>query len=65
MHYSPYGFAIDSSIPTIITCDPDGMDIIGQRTHMSGCDIERVQLLYGCKSEVGHFGFPVLVIKLM
>jgi hypothetical protein len=49
MHYSPYGFAIDPEVPTIITIDPDAMDIIGQRLRLSDFDIERVQVIYGCK----------------
>merc|ERR1711976_524610 len=48
LHYSPYGFAIDRNIPTIITADPDAMDVIGQRVALSQMDIERVQILYGC-----------------
>jgi len=48
LHYSPYGFAIDDTIPTIYTCDPDAMDIIGQREALDALDIERVQILYNC-----------------
>ncbi len=54
MHYGPYGFAIDPEIPTIYTCDPDAMDIIGQRVELSALDIERVQVLYGCLDAVSR-----------
>lgn len=46
LHYGAYGFAVDPSIPTIIPHDPDAE--IGQRTHMSELDIERVQIFYCC-----------------
>jgi len=46
MHYGAYGFAIDPSVPTIITIDPDAE--IGQRVTLSAIDIERVQIHYGC-----------------
>jgi hypothetical protein len=46
LHYGPYGFAIDPSIPTIIPHDPNAE--IGQRVTLSALDIERVQILYGC-----------------
>merc|ERR1711976_199885 len=57
LHYGPYGFAIDRNIPTILTLDPDAMDIIGQRVALSEMDIERVQILYGCitPAESKHF----------
>lgn len=50
MHYGPYGFAIDPSIPTIITIDPDAE--IGQRVTLSEVDIERVQIFYECLDPV-------------
>jgi len=46
MHYGAYGFAINPTIPTIIPNDPDAE--IGQRTHLSELDIERVQIAYKC-----------------
>jgi len=48
MHYGAYDFAIDRSQPTIIPKDPRAQ--IGQRTTLSARDIERVQILYGCRS---------------
>ena len=50
MHYPAYGFAVDRSVPTIIPLDPNAE--IGQRNGMSPIDIERVQILYGCKRAV-------------
>ncbi|CAH1794155.1 unnamed protein product, partial [Owenia fusiformis] len=46
MHYGAYSFAVDRTIPTIITIDPDAE--IGQRTRLSTLDIQRVQKLYDC-----------------
>ena len=53
MHYGAYGFAVDRNIPTIIPLDPTAT--IGQRVKMSALDVERVQLLYGCKKAVSVF----------
>ena len=50
MHYGAYGFAIDRNIPTIIPNDPDAE--IGQRTHLSELNIERVQIAYNCLNPV-------------
>jgi hypothetical protein len=47
MHYGAYGFAIDPTIPTIITINPENAEI-GQRVTLSEIDIERVQIHYGC-----------------
>ena len=47
MHYHKSAFAIDPGRPTIIPHNPDVQ--IGQRSHLSDTDIERIQLLYGCK----------------
>ena len=52
MHYSAFGFAVDRSIPTIIPLDPSAE--IGQRLALSAIDIERVQILYGCKNAVSR-----------
>lgn len=46
MHYYPYEFAIDQSIPTVRAIK-EGVTI-GQRIGMSQLDILRVQKLYGC-----------------
>jgi hypothetical protein len=50
MHYGAYGFAIDPTVPTIITIDEDAE--IGQRVTLSAIDIERVQIHYGCLDPV-------------
>ena len=50
MHYGAYGFAVDRNVPTIVPLDRNAR--IGQRARMSALDIERVQLLYGCKRAV-------------
>ncbi|GAB1600720.1 astacin-like metalloprotease toxin 2, partial [Argonauta hians] len=46
MHYGPYAFAIDRSIPTIIPLKKGA--IIGQRSGMSQLDIIQFQRLYKC-----------------
>jgi len=50
MHYGAYGFAIDPTVPTIITLDEDAE--IGQRITLSAIDIERVQIHYECLDPV-------------
>lgn len=50
MHYHAYSFAIDDDVPTIIPIDPEAE--IGQRTHLSQLDIERVQIAYNCLNAV-------------
>ena len=52
MHFEPYTFSVDPDIPTVIPKDPDAK--IGQRTHLTDCDIVRLQMLYGCIEEVSH-----------
>jgi len=47
MHYGAYAFAVDPNIPTIIPHVSGAQ--IGQRTTLSALDIERVQILYGCR----------------
>jgi len=46
MHYSAYGFAIDSSIPTIFV-RVEGAEI-GQRTRFSETDLLKLNTLYNC-----------------
>jgi len=61
MHYGPYGFAIDPTIPTIIPHDPKAE--IGQRVTLSELDIERVQILYGCLAAEDSVYFKHLDMK--
>lgn len=46
MHYGAYGFAINSSLPTIVPLDPTAE--IGQRIGMSYDDILRIKHMYSC-----------------
>ena len=48
MHYSATSFTANGS-PTISV--PNG-ETIGQRTALSDCDVERIQVHYGCKDKV-------------
>jgi hypothetical protein len=61
MHYSAYAFAIDDTIPTIITLDEDAE--IGQRITLSELDIERVQIYYGCLDAADSVHFKHLANK--
>ena len=54
MHYKAYTFAVDPTTPTIIPTDPLALVVIGQRLALSDLDIERVQILYGCKNAVSR-----------
>ncbi|MFK7884929.1 MAG: M12 family metallopeptidase [Phycisphaerales bacterium] len=47
MHYGAFFFAIDPSIPTIITTDPGFQDLIGQREFLSPVDEEGLVTLLG------------------
>ena len=51
MHYPEWAFQIGNK-PTIIPHDANVE--IGKRDTLSPCDIEKVQIHYGCKSKVNH-----------
>lgn len=48
MHYAPYSFNKNDSIPTITTKIPAFNDIIGQRLDFSAIDLERLNRMYNC-----------------
>ncbi|KAL1771248.1 meprin A subunit alpha [Sigmodon hispidus] len=48
MHYRPFSFNKNESIPTITTKIPEFNDIIGQRLDFSPIDLERVNRMYNC-----------------
>ena len=48
--FSPYSFAVDHSVPTIVPHDPNA--VIGQRNELSEVDIERIQIYYCCLNAV-------------
>ncbi|KAM9196224.1 LOW QUALITY PROTEIN: meprin A subunit alpha-like [Mergus octosetaceus] len=50
MHYAPYSFNKNDSIPTITTKIPAFNDIIGQRLDLSAIDLERLNRMYNCTS---------------
>ncbi|NWH70486.1 MEP1A protein, partial [Piaya cayana] len=50
MHYGPFSFNKNSSIPTITTKIPEFNDIIGQRLDFSAIDLERLNRMYNCTS---------------
>ena len=61
MHYDAYAFAIDRSTPTIIPHDKNAK--IGQRTHLSNADIERIQIAYKCLSAVSVSKFMLTYLQ--
>lgn len=50
MHYAPFSFNKNASIPTITTKIPAFNDIIGQRLDFSAIDLERLNRMYNCTS---------------
>ncbi|XP_078397500.1 meprin A subunit alpha [Cetorhinus maximus] len=50
MHYAPFSFNINKSIPTIIAKIPAFDDIIGQRLDFSATDLLRLNRMYNCSS---------------
>ncbi|NXP76367.1 MEP1A protein, partial [Ramphastos sulfuratus] len=50
MHYRPFSFNKNESVPTITTKIPEFNDIIGQRLDFSAIDLERLNRMYNCTS---------------
>ncbi|XP_009870037.1 PREDICTED: meprin A subunit alpha [Apaloderma vittatum] len=50
MHYQPFSFNKNESIPTITANIPAFDDIIGQRLDLSAIDLERLNRMYNCTS---------------
>ncbi|NXX96472.1 MEP1A protein, partial [Centropus bengalensis] len=50
MHYQPFSFNKNASIPTITAKIPEFNDIIGQRLDLSAIDLERLNRMYNCTS---------------
>jgi len=48
MHYQPFSFNKNSSIPTITAKIPEFDDVIGQRLDLSAIDLERLNRMYNC-----------------
>ncbi|XP_027794098.2 meprin A subunit alpha [Marmota flaviventris] len=48
MHYGPFSFNKNDSIPTITTKIPEFNSIIGQRLDFSTIDLERLNRMYNC-----------------
>ncbi|CAO2607626.1 Meprin A subunit alpha [Lemmus lemmus] len=49
MHYAPFSFNKNESIPTITTKIPEFNGIIGQRLDFSAIDLERLNRMYNCR----------------
>uniref|UniRef100_A0A8D2L7K3 Metalloendopeptidase n=1 Tax=Varanus komodoensis TaxID=61221 RepID=A0A8D2L7K3_VARKO len=52
MHYGPYSFNKNSSIPSITTKIPEFNDVIGQSQDLSKIDLERLNRMYNCASSL-------------
>ncbi|XP_062971918.1 meprin A subunit alpha-like [Elgaria multicarinata webbii] len=52
MHYGPYSFNKNSSIPSITTKIPEFNDVIGQSQDLSRIDLERLNRMYNCASSL-------------
>ncbi|KAM7061044.1 meprin A subunit alpha [Acridotheres tristis] len=50
MHYAPFSFNKNASVPTITAKIPAFDDIIGQRLDLSAIDLERLNRMYNCTS---------------
>ncbi|MEE6522269.1 hypothetical protein FKM82_020714, partial [Ascaphus truei] len=50
MHYGPFSFNKNESVPTITAKIPAFNDIIGQRLDFSEIDLERLKRMYNCTS---------------
>uniref|UniRef100_A0A8C9ABG7 Meprin A subunit n=1 Tax=Prolemur simus TaxID=1328070 RepID=A0A8C9ABG7_PROSS len=48
MHYGPYSFNKNASVPTITAKIPEFDSIIGQRLDFSALDLERLNRMYNC-----------------
>ncbi|XP_059557482.1 meprin A subunit alpha isoform X1 [Myotis daubentonii] len=48
MHYAPFSFNKNVSVPTITTKIPEFNSIIGQRLDFSAIDLERLNRMYNC-----------------
>ncbi|XP_015743316.1 meprin A subunit alpha [Python bivittatus] len=52
MHYGPYSFNKNSSVPSITTKIPEFNNVIGQSQDMSKIDLERLNRMYHCASSL-------------
>ncbi|NXT03541.1 MEP1A protein, partial [Jacana jacana] len=50
MHYQPFSFNKNESIPTITAKIPEFNNVIGQRLDLSAIDLERLNRMYNCTS---------------
>ena len=61
MHYRSTSFTKDGSDTISV---PEGVTtVIGQRDHLSDCDIERIQVHYGCKAKVSYAEYEILTLQ--
>lgn len=56
MHYAPFSFNKNASVPTITAKIPAFDDIIGQRLDFSAIDLERLNRMYNCSKSEFNYG---------
>uniref|UniRef100_A0A6J0UD92 Metalloendopeptidase n=1 Tax=Pogona vitticeps TaxID=103695 RepID=A0A6J0UD92_9SAUR len=52
MHYGPYSFNINSSVPTVTTKIPEFNEVIGRSQDLSRIDLQRLNHMYNCASSL-------------
>ncbi|XP_058038261.1 meprin A subunit alpha-like [Ahaetulla prasina] len=52
MHYGPYSFSKNNSVPSITTKIPEFNNVIGQSKDMSKIDVKRLNRMYHCASSL-------------
>ncbi|CAG5124242.1 unnamed protein product [Candidula unifasciata] len=66
MHYGPYEFSIDRSIPTVTPKSGLAHSLkMGQRLALSKSDVLKIQRLYGCTEDTTHITTPLTAGNLL
>ncbi|XP_053126286.1 meprin A subunit alpha-like [Hemicordylus capensis] len=52
LHYGPFSFSKNESLPTMTTSIPEYNSIIGQRNDFSSIDLERLNRMYNCTTSL-------------
>lgn len=65
MHYDPFSFNKNESIPTITTKIPEFNGIIGQRLDFSTIDLERLNRMYNCSEYLCAWGLAKMACTLI
>ena len=63
MHYAPFSFNKNASIPTITTKIPEFNGVIGQRLDFSAIDLERLNRMYNCSEYLWARGLAKATLR--